>query len=765
MAEPTTQAHDEAAGERGGIARRRFLTWMMAAPVLTVGAKAMVRPAPAEAQIPSNPQFGDIQDLGDQIELVALPTAHLVKLEVLEDSTVRLHLHRAEVGQGLMTACAMLIADEMEIPLSQVDVVLREASPELVYNQLTGGSSSIRTLYRPIRQAAGAARDTLMAAAAEEAGVSVDELEMDDEGRVALPGVNRWPIGALTALAANLELPVNTLRPVKSFDEMSDLIGSPTRQIDALDIVTGQRDFTMDVTVEGAKPMMVRRAPTVRGTPRAVRNADDVRQMSGVIEVIELPTGVGVVAETFGQAEVGRNALDVEWNGGDIAGQDDEDIFARLRRRQLPLAAGQLGTVLSPLGVADNLDFEFTFPFTSHAPLETNTAIADVRDDSAELWAGLKIPIIALQDAARLVGLSEERVTCHVMPGGGSFGRRLFHDALNEAVIASRDLGIPIKNMWSRLDDMRHGRGRPPSVHRMRITTTGDNVLTYEHRMSGIALDAEHGLGEALTAIGARTANIAFAQDLFLTLIKCPYDFGVTTSLLSEPNNIEMNTGSWRSPYSNVVRSAEEVAVDELAAALDEDPLEFRRRFLKDDRALAVLDAVAEAGEWGREMPAGFAQGIALHNEYRSYSAWLVEIDARDESNPRVTRAFGACDVGNPINPSGLEQQMLGCLSDGIGVALRMGNHIRNGAVVESSYSDFKVTKQGDFPTETQVIVMPASTDTVGGAGELGVVGATAAVANAFARATGRQVRSFPVNFDIDFDVVPDVPTHPTFTG
>ncbi len=759
MAEATTGT-DHVPAEGGGIHRRRFLTWMMAAPVLTVGAKAVLSGGrEAHAQIPSNPQFGDVQDLGDQIELAGKPTEHMIELEVLEDSTVRLHLHRAEVGQGIMTAAAMLIAEEMEIPLEQVDVRLRDAAPELVFNQLTGGSTSIRTLYVPLRQAALAAREQLMAAAADEAGVSPDQLEMED-GQISLPGVNRWPIGAFTALAANYELPLNLLRRVKSFDEMDHIVGEARPQLGLREMVTGERTFTMDVDVPGARPMSVRRPPTIQGSPAQVRNADAVRAMSGVVDLVMLPTGVGVVAETFGQAEVAKNALEVDWNGGTVDGTDDTDIFDRLRRNQLPLSVPGLGPVL---GAVDHLDFEFEFPFVSHAPLETNTAIADVREDSAELWAGLKIPIIALQDAARMAGLDESAVTCHVMPGGGSFGRRLFHDALNEAVIASRELGIPIKNLWTRLDDMRHGRGRPPSVHRLRVTTVGDDVLSYEHRMSGMALDAEHGLGEAVTAIGARTANLTFAQDLFLTLVKCPYDFGVTTSLLNEPNEVELNTGSWRSPYSNVVRVAEEVAVDGVAERLGEDAAEFRMRMLKDDRAKAVLQAVLEDGGWGRDLPDGVAQGIAVHVEYRSYSAWLVEVDARDPRDPRVTRSTCAVDVGNPINPSGLEQQMNGCLADGIGLALRLGNHIRDGAIVESSYSDFRITKQKHFPRQTRVIVMPPNTDEVGGAGELGLAGAAAAVANAFARATGRQVRSFPVNFDIDFDVVPDVPHHPTF--
>lgn len=760
MADPTTST--EAAPEKGGLGRRKFLTWMMAAPVLTVGARAVTGGSrAAQAQVPRVPQFADFQDLGEQLELANEPTQHMVKLEIGEDSIVRLFLHRMEVGQGITTAMAMLVADELEIPLAQVEVPLRDAAPELVFNQLTGGSASTRHLYVPVRQAAIAAREALIDAAAREHDVSRDDITMED-GELNITGVGVRPLGAFTALAANYELPENRLIPVKSFEEQGPLIGSPTRRLDTLDAITGRRDFTMDIEVPGAKPMILRRPPTIMGSPARIRNESQVRDFPGVIDLVVMPTGVGVVAETFGQAEVARNMLDIEWNAGTIDGQDNGDIFDGLRDNQLPFSVAGLvdADLLDPL---IDLDFEFTFPFVGHAPMETNTCIAKLDGDELEIWSGLKIPIVALQDAAELAGVEERNVQVHVIPAGGSFGRRLFHDAMDEAVIAARETGLPIKNMWTRLDDIRHGRGRPPSVHRLRASVAGNDVYSYEHRMSGIALSGEHGLGEALTADVSREANVLIAQDLFATLVKVPYDFGVVTELLNEPNELTMNTGSWRSPYSNVVRSCEEVAIDEIAAAVGDDPLDFRLRMARDDRGRAVMNAVAEAGEWGKSMPDGFAQGIAYHPEYNSYSAWLVEIDARDPSSPRVIKAVGACDVGNPINPSGLEQQMLGCLADGIGVALQLGTHVRDGAILESSYSDFKVTKQADFPRDTQVVVMPASTDEVGGAGELGMAGSTAAVANAYARATGRKVRSFPVNFDIDFDIVPETNPHPTF--
>jgi isoquinoline 1-oxidoreductase beta subunit len=204
-----------------------------------------------------------------------------------------------------------------------------------------------------------------------------------------------------------------------------------------------------------------------------------------------------------------------------------------------------------------------------------------------------------------------------------------------------------------------------------------------------------------------------------------------------------------------MVRGAEELLVDELAALLRKDPLAFRRSLLKNNEQRAVLDAVASAGRWGRAMPAGHAQGLGFHQEYRSLTACLVELDATDPRNPRVTKAVIAADVGRPINPRGLEGQLLGGLTDAISTVLKAGLHFDDGLPLESSYSDFRYARQSDSPLDVQLIVMPANREQPGGAGELGVAAAAGAVANAYARATGRKPRRFPIIHDVDFEPSP----------
>jgi isoquinoline 1-oxidoreductase beta subunit len=297
--------------------------------------------------------------------------------------------------------------------------------------------------------------------------------------------------------------------------------------------------------------------------------------------------------------------------------------------------------------------------------------------------------------------------------------------------------------MWTRNDDMRHGRMRPASHHKVRATSLLGNVLTYEHRHASLPVDFSHGLGEALSGFGFGATTEETAQGVFHLTQKVPYNFGVATQLLSDVP-LAFPTGSWRSIYSGQTATVDEIMVDEIARALRVDPLAFRRQKLTGARTKAVLDKVASLGQWGKAMPAGTAQGVAIHDEYKSVVAFLVEIDCRDRANPRVTKGVCAVDVGRAINPRGLEAQMQGVLIDGLSMTLRAGLHIDNGAVREGSFSDYRFARMANSPPQVDVHVMPP-TGEPGGAGELGFPAAAAAVANAYARATRSTVRTFPL--------------------
>jgi isoquinoline 1-oxidoreductase beta subunit len=601
----------------------------------------------------------------------------------------------------------------------------------------------------------------LLDAAATELGSAVTDLTLDT-GVITDRSGRSVDIGALAEKAAstrNQQVPVE-LTARANFT----VIGKPHNRIDALAAVTGRKKFAMDLDVPDAKPTMVCRAPTINGTVRSVANLGEVRAMPGVTDVVVISTGVAVRAETFGQCVDGVRALRVTWKPGTAEGKSDDIVLRELERAELPLG------LPSPM---PTVEAKFTFFFRGNSALEPNCAVADVRADRAEIWSSLKSPIVAKQTLAAKLGLPPSRVTVHVVEGGGSFGRKLFFDAALEAAEVSQKVGRPVKLMWHRADDSRQGRTHPMATSRVRASYLGGTVLGYHQRHTSVATDLGHGLGEIITATAAQlpVGDIGFSETFFQLSQTMSYNFGISTRLLSETDK-GFNTGSMRNVYSPDVTCARELIVDQLAARMGKNPYRFRSDFLRDERSRAVLDKVAEVGQWGRAMPAGTAQGIAFHAEYKAVSAALIEIDCRPETvnrpirdgvtGPRVTKVVFAVDVGLAVNPRGLEAQMMGCISDGIALALTSSLHLRDGYFLEASWDNYFYTRQWNTPLDLQIIVMPSTSENPGGAGELGVAASMAAVACAYGRATGTMPTSFPINHGtLSFTPKPTVPPIP----
>ncbi|MBG0561540.1 molybdopterin cofactor-binding domain-containing protein [Actinoplanes aureus] len=741
--------------------RRRFVGYVLAAPVLVTAAD-LHHGEPAAADLT------ELLDLNDIMTAAALPTSGLISVEINPDGTASFALPRAEVGQGITTSTAMLIAEELSLPLHRVRVTLADARPELLFNQLTGASNTTIATYTPIRVAAAVARHRLLEAAAALFGAPVTGLRLED-GVITDRAGRRVGIGELAATAASpktLSVPVE-LAPRESFT----VIGKPHSRIDARDAVTGRKKFAMDLDVAGAKPAMLCRPPTINGKVGAVANLGEVLAMPGVTDVVTVSTGVAVRAETFGQCIDAVRALRVSWRRGTVDGKSDATVLAELAAAELPLG---------PRPPTPVVEGRFTFHFRSNSALEPNCAIADVRGGRAEIWSGLKSPIVAKQAIAARLGLPLGNVTVHVTEGGGSFGRKLFFDAALEAAEVSQKIGKPVKLMWHRADDARQGRTHPMATSRVRVAYAGDVVLGYEQRHTSVTTDLGHGLGELFTAMAAKLpiGDAAFAQTFFQFSHTSPYRFGVHSRLLSETGK-GFNTGSMRNVYSPDTTCARELIVDRLADRMGKDPYRFRLDFLRDERARAVLRQAAEAGGWGRALPAGVAQGIAFHSEYKGVSAALMEIDCRPETvnrpirdgvgGPRVTRAVFAVDVGLVVNPRGLEAQMMGCVMDGIALALTSSLHLRDGYFLEASWDNYFYTRQWNTPPDLRIIIMPSSSERPGGAGELGVAAAMAAVACAYGRATGTMPTTFPINHGtLSFTpkpTIPPIPASPTDGG
>jgi isoquinoline 1-oxidoreductase beta subunit len=728
----------EATAPPGTLSRRGLLQFAAATPAATAALGLGTAPTAAHAlPLPlTPPDTVDVYDVADSITQTSAPTMPLVKLSIGADGVYTFEMPRLEQGTGIATALAMMIAEEAGVPLSMVKVKSADAQQELVYNQITGGSSTIRSFA---------------------------------------------PFIATLVTAARLKAGLPPQKGTPSDPSQFQVIGKRFGKLDALDIVTGRKKFTMDLNVPGAVPTMCRMPSQIRGTVVSVNNRQQVLAMPGVLAVeviprggvvVGIPPGVAVMAETFGQAWDACNALDITWGDGPLKGESDATIRAKLRAAIPPLLPAPPGTIA--------IDAEFTWKAATHCPLEVECAIVDAtKPDRAEIWAGLQTPIVAAQAVALELGLLPTQVTAHVIPSGGAFGRRLFWDPVQVAAQISKKTGLICKLMYHRSDDIRHTRLRPPQVHKVRATLLPPtlllpgNVVSYQQSIGLVRLDARHGYGEIGTALGgslpplvAQTVgNLGYEEFFFKTMVHSPYNFGASSKQIF-PVALDMATVSYRSVHIQPARTVEEIIVDEIAARLGRDPVAFRLEFLRLARAKAVLQRVAGAAQWGKAMPAGFAQGVAVHMESRSFSACIVELDARDPANCKVTRVTMAIDVGRAINPSGVEQQCHGGIAEAISLVLKTGLNIQDGLPQEGSYNQYTFAKMRDFPKNVQIIVMPDVGEAPAGMGEVAMSAPAGAIANAYARATGRKPRNFPLNAQPAFTPTPpgQLPPVPAFT-
>jgi len=748
--------------------RREFLQVLVAGSSLMIGGVFLTKEQAAALPGPGN--TSDVLDLGDT--LVAAETAYKynLTLEVTPHNRVRFELPREDKGQGIATTFAMVIADEMDADYDRVDVELSDRRADRT-TTITGGSSTVRTLWEPARTVAANARLRLVTAAAARWGVLPTEITVkkslvmhEATGRAA-------NFGELSAEAAALALPVVPL-PLKPLADYG-IIGTPRGRKNARAIVTGAQKYTMDLAVgdtpdfpANAKPTVVLRPPDIKGHIVSINNLAAVQAMPGVIGVvqIDLPdrgavdlllpsfpqsTGVAVAADTFFHALAARDALDVTWAPGPLASTSDAQIEATLTAINLPLTP--------VLPIFSSLDATFDFPYVAHAPLEVMNAVAHVQGSSATIWYPSQTPNYQAGQIATALGIPEANVTMHIPFAGGAFGRHLFGESAIEAALVSQALGLPIKLMWTRNDDMRHGRFRPRTHHALRASWLAGTTLTFEHRVAAAEMDLRHGYGDLFLGPGYNGAHAAIEQAAFNATVSVPYEFGVTTQTILN-QRFEVPTCSWRSIYSGTTNCANEIFVDRLALAQGADDIQFRLDHLAISTSLAapaitrcLQQVQAKRNAWG-PAPAGHAYGVAAHGEYRSAVAYLVELDATNPANPRLTRAFAAVDVGIPINPKGLEAQVQGALIDGWSVMVRASNHLDNGVIREGSYSDFLWARMNHTPKTIEVYVFPADPARAlpggqgpGGAGELGLPPGSAACVNAYSRATGTQPSRFPI--------------------
>ena len=405
------------------------------------------------------------------------------------------------------------------------------------------------------------------------------------------------------------------------------------------------------------------------------------------------------------------------------------------------LLNGIIDKVSSP---GEGVDATFRWPYVPHAPMEENTSVGNVTSSGYEGWGACQIPTTLQRHLAETLGMKVDQITYHCIQGGGAFGRHLFHDQDVHVAQISQRVGKPIKLQWLREEGIKHGRTRPVSIHHVKATVSNGDVVSYEHRMACPEMDLRHGLGDVVSGYVTEYNNEGACQYFFTHTQKLPYKFGPTAITLKQ-RLLAKPTAAWRVVYSGQVGTINEIIVDELARTLGKDEFDFRMEHLDSDRHRAVLEKAAHEGQWGRKLPQGVAQGLGMHDEYKSIAAYLMEVDTRGRE-PRMNRLTIAVDNGHCVNPTGTTSSLLGQAMDGFAVVYRAGLHVDNGATRESNFHDYKWSRMFDSAPDFQGFVLPNSNVLPGGVGELGVPAAAAAAANAWARATGKQPRNFPLN-------------------
>jgi isoquinoline 1-oxidoreductase subunit beta len=720
------------------VGRRQVLKgFLIGGPTLAVAGRVAFADSSAGAFPTKTDELPDAQDFTDIFVSSQQPTIYDLKIEIKPDNRVYAELPKMEVGQGIMTTFAILVADNLDVPFESVDVELSPAEQKWGAAQITGGSHNTRVLWDPVRVIGAKMRGQLMAAAAQQMGVPVSQLRTED-GHVVSTDGRKVPYGQLSAAAAGLpEAPAALPKKASEYK----IIGKGHVRDNIPLIVQGKAPYALDLFSSKEYLPTVLAMPATHGASMVSIDDSAAKAIKGVIAVTHIPgqpdylipEAVAVTAETFGIAKKAKNALKIKWSAGPMDTLSDAQIDDMLN--------GIVDKVTSP---GEGIDASFRWPYVPHAPMEENTAVAVVRPDSAEVWGGCQVPGVLQRHLAETLGMKIEQVTYHVVRAGGAFGRHLFHDQDVQAAQIAQRIGKPVKLQWLREEGIKHGRTRPVSIHRVKATVANGDVVSFEHRMACPEMDLRHGLGDIATGYLTEYNNEGVAQYFFAHTQKLAYKFGPTAITLKQ-RLLAKPTAAWRVVYSGQVGAINEIVVDELARSLGRDELEFRLATVDSERHRSVLEKLAHEGQWGRKLPAGVAQGIGMHDEYKSIVAYLMEIDTRGRE-PRMNRVTVAVDNGYCVNPVGTTSSLLGQAHDGFALAFRAGLHVDNGATRESNFHDYRWTRMFDSAPEMSVHILPSSNVLPGGIGELGVPAAAAAAANAWARATGKQPRNFPLN-------------------
>ena len=653
-------------------------------------------------------------------------------VHVSPDDTVTLFLHKSEMGQGVVTSLSQLLGEELECDWNKIRTQFAGVDP--AYGPLMGtfGSMSIRTTWEPLRKAGAAARDMLIQAAAQKWSVDSSRCRAENNSVINSATNARLSYGSLAESAAKLPVPGKvTLKDPKQFH----LIGTSPKRLDTAQKVCGKAEFGIDVRRPGALYAVVARCPGFGGKVASF-DAAKAKTVPGVKQVVQISSGVAVLADNTWSAMEGRRALQIQFDEGQHANSSSATIrkmFADLADKPGAVARRQGDAPAALAGASKKIEAVYEAPYLAHAPMEPMNCTADVRPDSCEVWAATQIQTAAHGTAMKITGLPPDKVKVHTTFLGGGFGRRGGDDFVREAVEISKAASVPVKLTWSREDDIQHDLYRPASYSRYAAGLDAEGwPVAWTTRISCPAFG---GIKDGVS----RTA-VEGVEDMQYSIPNILVDY--------HDADAGIPVTFWRSVGYSQNTFFVESFLDELAAAGGKDPLELRRRLLqKSPRLLAALNLAAEKAGWGTPLPAGRARGISINNNIGSFTAQIAEVSVTG-GKLRVHRVVCAVDCGHVVNPHIIEQQLQSGVVYGLSAALKGAITIDRGRVQQQNFHQYDVLRIDEMPV-VEVHIVP-SQEAPGGIGEATTPGTAPAIANAVFAATGKRIRSLPLkNHDL----------------